>query len=141
MTTTKALILSAALVLAACSSPVQYRPGAAPAQPQKVVERLLHEHAGSAPFERVVVSEEWFEFAEPSYQQRRLMVLRETVQQPVVRVYYRSIAKINVYQSRGTWYVVPEAKDGREMATVASTSQQDAQQFADALVALGARPQ
>ena len=95
MTSPKTLTFAAVVLLSACSTTVPYAPGSAPAQPQRLVARLLHEHAGPAPFERVAVSEEFFEFAEPSYQQRRLLVLSETVPQPVVRMYYRSISKIN----------------------------------------------
>ena len=135
----KAFTLSATILLTACTTAVPYAPEQVPAAPEKLVERVLHEQATDTPPERVTVSAEFFEFAEGSVTQRRLMVLSETVQQPTVRVYYRSIANIQLYRKRGTWYVVPEAKDGRELVTVASYSEEDAKRFIDALAALRAR--
>jgi hypothetical protein len=129
------LTLIPVLLLAACAaSTVPYKPAAAPANPEKVVERVLYE--SDSGLERVSATREFIEYADPAVRERRLVVLSETVQQPAKRVYYRSIAKVALYEKRGTWYVVPEGADGRELLVVRPTSEVEAKLLVDALTAL-----
>ncbi|MDM0118863.1 hypothetical protein [Variovorax arabinosiphilus] len=133
----KVLVLSTALALTACASTlVPYVPQTPREAPEKAVERILHEQATDAPVERVSVSKAFFEYAEPTTTERRLMVLRDTIQHPVQRVYYRSIENVRMYLKRGAWSVVIEAKGGREVATVSPASEADAKLLVDALEAL-----
>ena len=135
----KALAFSVAVLLAACSTAVPYTAGKSPTSPQKFVERVLYEQATDTPPEAVRVSQDFFEVVGGSVTSVNRITRRETTHREVTRVYYRSIAKLSLYQKRGAWYVVPEAADGRELATVVTSSESDAKQFIDALVALKAQ--
>lgn len=128
--------LFAGLVLAACSTAVPYTPAPLSQNPRKVLERVLSEQPLIETPEVVRVTEDYFEYTNGTVTEGSRWTRSQTTRTTTARVFYKTIAEIRLYQKRGTWYVVPESKQGAELTIISVSNEADAKQFVDALTLL-----